>query len=648
MLDILQIAVAVGAIFLLPGAALLTLARRSMSFDWVEYLCLSLGLSLAVVPLALYATTLMGIVQNSWLVVGMLAMFALIFVWNWLRGGAIHAIEPTAKLEYGVLGLISLFTLFGRVWSMRGIEFPLWTDPYGHTVIAQLIVETGKLPTTYQPYAPIDDFTYHFGFHALSAWVHWVAGVSVPHSLVVAGQMINALVVPTTYIFVQSLFGRGLLAQKANSRRIGLMAALIVGLLSHMPVQIVNWGRYTQLGGQILLPVAVVLYLCLIRHFNTTTGNSAAKTPWRFVLLVALTFAGLFFAHYRIFLFGILLVILLFAFAYVWPEAGNRPTIAMLLNSIWVAVIGLVVLSPWIWRLAGGFGGNYARTVGNYQEEVHGEYFGFAFSELTDYGIQGYLWGLAVMGMLWGISVRERMAVILPLWIVGIFAGANLHLIGFTPLYSNTIVILALYLPLSALAAYFLSQVFGFVQTRLPLLQQLQRRKTLWDGGIIVLVLLLGTYGVWRDIHIVTPENGFVRQGDEIAMNWVRQNIDNDALFYIATSFWTPTVAHGLDGGYYLPLLAHRQTIMPLQNYASDGTMEYRTLVNRRLRDLADAVDAPTLAQIMRSYGISHVYVGVRDTYVNPQTFVDDPDDFELLYDQEGVQIFAVRAGEQP
>ena len=87
---------------------------------------------------------------------------------------------------------------------------------------------------------------------------------------------------------------------------------------------------------------------------------------------------------------------------------------------------------------------------------------------------------------------------------------------------------------------------------------------------------------------------------------------------------------------------------MPLQNYASDGTMEYRALVNQRLRDLAAAADTHALWQTMRDYGISHVYIGQRPTSVNPQSFLDDPTDFELLYDEEGVWIFAVRGAERP
>lgn len=630
VLDFVRVAAGAAAIFLLPGYALLALARRYLAFDVVESLCVALGLSLAAIPLALYATTLLGIPQGQGVVVTLLLLCALLVAWDWWSSrGLSLPIDANARWSYGALALTFLATLIGRLWSVVGIEFPLWTDPYAHTVITQLIVDRGLIPTTYEPYAPIHEFTYHFGFHSLAAWFHWLTDLPLPQSLVVAGQILNALVVPTTYIFVQRLF---------NRRSAGLAAAVIVGLLSHMPVQFVNWGRYTQLSGQILLPVALVLYLAVIR----------SKQPhWRVLALTALAFAGLFFAHYRIFIFGALLVAIWFVFAFVWPDDWGQARGPLLVNSLVIAVIGLVVLAPWLWRLAGGFGGNYAREMVGYQEETHGAYFGFALKELTDYGMYLHWWVVAAVGALWGLWRRERMVMALLLWLVMIFAAANLHLINFTPLYSNTIAILALYLPVSALCGYLVSEMVAWLTARLDI-----KNEQPYLAGLVVITLLLSLYGVRRDLQIVEPDNGFVREGDLAAMQWIQAEIPPDALFYIATSFWTPTVAHGLDGGYYLPLLAGRQTIMPPQNYASDGTMEYRNLVNQRLRDLASAPDTPALAQTLRDYGITHIYIGERPTPVNPQAFLDDPADFELLYDEIGVKIFTViypgREGEQP
>jgi hypothetical protein len=315
----------------------------------------------------------------------------------------------------------------------------------------------------------------------------------------------------------------------------------------------------------------------------------------------------------------------------------------LLFNSALIAVVGLLILVPWIWRLAKGFGGAYAhKAVSGYRADENGDYFDFSFGSLTDLGVYSYLWGMSGLAALWGLWRREPMVMALLLWLVALFAGANLYLISFTPLYSNTIVIIALYLPVAAFCGYLASEAGRWLRTRAGVGSE---RAPLWGTGLCAAIVVMGVYGVWRDTTLVAHDNAFVREGDVAAMQWVRQEIPRDALFYITTFFWTPEVAHGLDAGYYLPLLGERQTIMPLQNYASDGTMEYRTLVNQRLRDLAAAPDMHALAQVMRKYGITHVYIGERPTSLNPQNFTDDPADFEPLYNKEHVWIFAVREG---
>src|SRR4029078_12670539 len=101
-----------------------------------------------------------------------------------------------------------------------------------------------------------------------------------------------------------------------------------------MSAEFVNWGRYTQLDGQILLPVAMVLYLIVLRTL---------KPDWRVLLLTALAFAGLFFSHYRIFIFGALFVLVLFAMAFVWPNQWGQKRGNLLLNSGLIAVAGLLI-----------------------------------------------------------------------------------------------------------------------------------------------------------------------------------------------------------------------------------------------------------------------------------------------------------------
>jgi hypothetical protein len=586
-------------------------------------------LSLAVVPLLLYGSTLLGLRQGPEIVWGLLLLCALVVVWEWRSGGKGSAPlkSPTAAQGWvhGALALVFAITLFSRLWSVRDIAYPAWTDSYGHAVIAQMVLDQGGVPTTYEPYAPIHDFTYHFGFHALVAWYHWLAGVPLLHGMVILGQLLNALVVPTTYLFAARFF---------ESRVAGLAAAVVAALFSHMPAQFVNWGRFTQLDGQMLLPAAAVLYLAMVR------GNASR---YRSLGLATIAFAGLFAAHYRVFIFGVLLAALLWAWAMVRPPEGQNHR-QLLTDSALLTLSGLLLLAPWLWRLAQGFGGNFATTmVSGYEEQHYGVYYDFDPKELLNFGMHAYLWTLAGTGVLWGVWRRNGMVVALLLWIVAMFAGANLHYLNFTPLYSNTIVIIALYLPLAALIGYLVHEVASYAAQRWSFASRLRRG---FVAALLVALLLAGVYAVVRDARLVERENIFVRKGDLAAMRWIEHEIPEDALFYIATAFWTPGVAHGLDGGYYLPLLAHRQTIMPPQHYASDGSAEYRAFVVKRLHDLDAAQDAEALWAVLNEYGISHIYIGVRDTPLDPAFFLARPDLFVPLYDQDSVWIFQVRFDE--
>ena len=83
----------------------------------------------------------------------------------------------------------------------------------------------------------------------------------------------------------------------------GAGSAVVVGYLSGTPTQYVNWGRYTQLAGQVLLPFALVWFMRLVE---------APPAGWRAngprLALAAIGAAGLGLTHYRILIFYALFV----------------------------------------------------------------------------------------------------------------------------------------------------------------------------------------------------------------------------------------------------------------------------------------------------------------------------------------------------
>src|SRR5262249_16475443 len=113
-----------------------------------------------------------------------------------------------------------------RLGDVQGLVVPMFGDSLHHTMITTMILDRGRLPSDWQPYVPVSTFTYHFGFHTLSAVLAQLLGLSAAAAVLVMGQAFNALSVPVAYLLNRRIFG---------SRLAGLGAALITGFISIMP-----------------------------------------------------------------------------------------------------------------------------------------------------------------------------------------------------------------------------------------------------------------------------------------------------------------------------------------------------------------------------------------------------------------------------
>ena len=222
-------------------------------------------------------------------------------------------------------------------------------------------------------------------------------------------------------------------------------------------------------------------------------------------------------------------------------------------------------------------------------------------------------------------------------WWAVLFAAANTHVMGMTPLFSNLVLRISLYLPAGTLIGYLASEL-----TSLAVHVAHGRRHLLpiMRWGTIIACVAISVAGVRYTTGLIRAENAFVRSADLDAVQWIQQNVSEEALFHIRTNFWTPLVAHGLDAGYWLPYLAQREVTVPLEPYASDGSPEYMAFVNRRARDLVEADTPEQLWQRMTNYDVTHVYLGNRPANRRADFFLGDPAHFRLLHSQNGVWIF--------
>jgi hypothetical protein len=629
-LEVARQVLAALAVFLFPGYALLIALRRYRRAGAVEVLCVAAGLSIAVVPLLLYACTLLGWRLSPTMAGAVTLVLGGVFVADTIRRATIWWPRRSRQVNPYHLGLsvVFLMTLIARLWMVRGINYPLWTDSYHHTLIAELIARLGMVPSTYEPFAPIPAFTYHFGFHTLVAWFHWLSGVPIPRSVVLVGQVLNALVVPTTYLFTWRLM---------NNQRAALVAATILGLLSFMPARFVNWGRYPQLAGQILLPVLIVLTIDAFESRRLSFGRC-------FVAGVAA--AGLFLVHNRITLFYAALAFLLFAVYAVKARRHAHQFGRVLLSAFLILAVAVLIDLAWLARFFDGFGGAVAQqAIRGYQPAAAGSYFAFTLQDLFHNGMHPVWLVIAGLSAAWGLLKRDRGVWLLVGWILLLFGAANIHLIRMVPLFSSLIVAIFLYLPVAILVGYGVDRVAAGVARRLAFLSP--RTRTVGTLALAAVLVVAGLGGMAYTSKIIEPDNGFVRPADLAAMEWISQNTPADARFHIATHFWTPVVAHGLDAGYWIPYLTGRETTIPPEVYGSDGSASYIDATNQRLRELAQATTASQLWQVLQQFHVTHIYIGNRPTDLRPDLFDSDPAHFRLLYARDHVWVYeVVQSGE--
>ena len=267
---------------------------------------------------------------------------------------------------WGLFATVLLATLASRLLSLRDAYAGAGLDAYHHTLISQMFIERGGIPTDYLPYAPLSSFTYHFGFHSLVATAGWLAGRTAPLDLMtlmpLAGQIAGALPVVALTLFGWKSLG---------NRWAGLAAGALVGVVSVFPAFYVNWSRYTQGLGLALLPVAWVLLLEALGRPVVAAGSTkpTGVVTWRSAgqrsgpyMLAVISAVGLALTHYRIVIIYAAFAALYLTWRLFASIRAHQP-LAEALTPVWrgaiVAALSVLALLPWLANLRQNFTTNF-------------------------------------------------------------------------------------------------------------------------------------------------------------------------------------------------------------------------------------------------------------------------------------------------
>jgi len=644
-------------LFLLPGWAILRSLCPKPAHSWLDSVGLSAGIGFAIYPLLFLWLDLVKIKISLPLLLSIPALSA---AWlshsairsiqsNWSRGNSTRSILrtwfQTQDWPRNLAFLLLLGTVaFTRFWPVRALDAPMWGDSYQHTLITRLLVDHQGLFRSWEPYAESLSFTYHFGFHTLVAGFHQLTNMDLFKAVLWIGQMVN----------LAAVLALVPLASKVGEIRwSGIFAVLVAGLLSPMPMVYVNWGRYTQLAGQAILPAAIWLIWSAgeLRHGGLRTS-----------LLASIILSGLFLTHYRVMVFvlSFYLVMLLVNL--------RKPQWLDLVKKYSVQGISAFLVSlPWVLRLFEGklpsiLGEQLATTSGQVPENILELN---AVGDVTGY-LPLYLWLLVLGAFLIGLVRRRRPTLIIALWWLIIFLAANPHLVGLpgTGALSNFAVFIAAYIPagliIGAAAGGLLekNQPPDYGARGLPSFASNSRntRNFLRSGLLLSIVLvsfvivgLTAAPARLRDIKI--DEHALVTRPDIEAGSWIRENVSEGSKFLV-NSFvaYQDSLVVGSDAGWWLPLIAGRKTTQPPINYVTEREpwSGYIAETNELVREISrEGIDHPDVIRELQERKVTHVYIGQQQGTVNGSPLLDaramlNNPIFRLIYHENRVWIFEI------
>ena len=254
-------------VLLLPGLALLRLCVPRRFLDTLCRVTLAPGISISLNVIAFTWFDLFGIRPGRllpWiLITGSAAIFFLVRANSAKRTASpsifqIRSRTPgwnQALIAASLLATLILFLVvrFRATWRW---DVPPGVDTDQHAMIVQLLLEHGGLFRAWTPYNEAQTFTYHFGFHAITATFAWLSGLNAPAAIYIMGRMVGAAAAASLFALVRlwTRSGWG-----------GVFAVALWEVSSQFLLSFELTGRWTLLAGLTSLTSALVLLALYLR-----------------------------------------------------------------------------------------------------------------------------------------------------------------------------------------------------------------------------------------------------------------------------------------------------------------------------------------------------------------------------------------------
>ncbi len=599
-------------LFFSPGMLSMIFAKSLRKLSIPVQLSFAFGFSLGFWIMLLIWFQLFNFSVTSWgtrtLFLALFSILSVILflsrkeIYKWLKNRRNYL--ELMLIGFGILIIITYLHFY------RNLVAGMGSDSMHHTLITSLFIQNGQIPKDYGPYAPVVTFSYHFGYHAYTAAMSLLSGITPRIMVVISGAILMGLV---------SLSGGALTYYLTKNVLASIVSEAVIGFIYIFPGYSLIWGRYTQLMGTIMLTT----YLLALFYWDYEQNFSFKFTP-----ILTLITIGLIYSHYRICIAGII-------FTIIYLIVRKNPLITLKNNVaqwIFYPSSALILSSPWLIQLFIARKNGY-EAVGTVTKDSF-----FSLNRLGPlFESETQTWiliGMSVAVVVLSIIKKDRIILTISVWIFVLAIVTQPAVYGYT--VDLVTMIVSSYVPISIFNGWFISLILS-KGSKIFL--------TLAARIVIILAMAFGIFsGVnrWNDFDY--SKHSYVTPNDLKAANWIKRNIDPESIFMINTYQFpiNDNLIIGLDGGYWLPVIAERQTIVPPMIYQVEKLRNpndiYTSLLFHRLQGKLTNKEGLSL---LRDYGVDYVYIGTRRGIVEID-ILNDSEFFELIYQQKDVSIYKI------
>jgi hypothetical protein len=626
-IELARLILTIAALFLLPGWAFLSATRFWQKWDTLQRWCVAIGLSISIYPVLFYtARTLLpslhlGPNKNLFLLIAFMA----VAVWglrkDLLEQFKFDRLEWLAIVVWGA----TLFTRWVFAWQN---PYPAWSDSLHHTLLTQLTAINGQLPYTLEPYEPARLGMYHLGLYALTGAVQQLAGAPAHTALLWTSQALNGLCGVGVFLALDRRAGR----------KGALVGSIVVGLLSFQPAWYANWGRFTQVASQTVLLIAWIVTWEVIAAWRQR-GHWTRMKLFAGVLAVALLNAAIFLLHFRVAGFYLPLLVITCIIELI-QAVKSRAMVRTLVGIIVLGVASFLLAVPALEEALPQY--IQSRTAGIVssatQELARSAFYAFSADAIFTIGLQHWLFYVAYVALIIGLLYRNKMVWVLALWVLALWAEGEAYLLNLRWLAFTNMgaVLIMLYLP----AALTIGIAVEELIQRVSIL-----KKASIQRGLLAAILIMALIAGYQRIAGVEAYRQFVTPADLPAMEWIKANSPETAIFAINTYKWLGSSPHGTDGGYWIPYFTGRRTTTGTM-LASQGPKMYW----QQTRVISDAVEILAASPqagvggLCRS-GVNYIYIGPRGDFSPPgldAAQLSSIPGLQLSYAENGAYIFSI------